>query len=139
MTESKVDRYLLDTTALLAHYRGEPGAAVVHSLLEDDQKDILICAASITEFARRLQALGAGREDTRKAALDYAGLASEVVAIDAALATRAFELGNLASERLPLVDAFIASAASIRNAVLVHRDSHFTSLPSDMLSQMFLG
>ncbi len=139
MTDQAANRFLLDTTALLAHYRQETGDVMVHELLVDDGNDILICAFSITEMAWRLQALGAIAEDARKVALEYAGLATEVIGVDMALALRAFEIGNVSTERLPLVDAIIASAALLNNAVLVHRDRHFSLLSTDLLPQLFLG
>ena len=50
---------LLDTSALLAHYRGEPGAARVQELLEDEEVEITISSVSVTELARRIADLGA--------------------------------------------------------------------------------
>lgn len=124
---------VLDTTALLAHYRGEPGAEKVQAVLEDGDRDVYLSALSVAEFARRLVALGAAPADARTAALDYAGLAKETVAVDVAVAVRAFELGGSGAGRLPLADALIAATASILQAVLVHRDAHFDAVPPALL------
>jgi hypothetical protein len=131
--------FLLDTTALLAHYRKERGFQEVQNILEDDSAVVLMSALSVAEFARRMLTLGADRDEARQAALDYAGLADEVVAIDTSISVRAFELGTLTSERLPLIDALIAASALSRGAVLVHRDSHFTSIGVQLMAQRFLG
>lgn len=119
---------LLDTTAVLAHYLGEPGAEQVHQLLEDTKTEILMCALSLTEFARRLVALGESAADARERALDYAGLCDTIVPVDTALGIRAFELGTGTSARVPLVDTLIAAAAQLSDASLVHRDNHFRAL-----------
>jgi len=131
--------FLLDTTALLAHYRKERGFQEVQNILEDDSAVVLMSTLSVAEFARRMLTLGADHDEARQAALDYAGLADEVVAIDTSISVRAFELGTLTSERLPLIDALIAASALSRGAVLVHRDSHFTSIGVQLMAQRFLG
>jgi predicted nucleic acid-binding protein len=126
---------LLDTTALLAHFMNEPGAAQVQAILDDRNQDVLISAVSITEFARRLEALDAPLAEARAIALDYAGLADLVVPVDAAVAIRAFELGSACTARLPLADALIAACAGVHEAVLVHRDPHFDGIPDSLLAQ----
>ena len=131
--------YLLDTTALLAHFRQETGAERVQTLLDDEAADMYICSISITEFARRLVSLGSEIDEARSIALEYAGLATSVIPVDTSLAVRAFELGSVCSERLPLADALIASAASSHNATLLHRDAHFDALPTALLEQEILN
>ncbi len=131
--------YLLDTSALLVHFRNEAGAARVQSILEDGGAEVLIASPSVAELARRVAGLGAETTEARAVALEYAGLVSQVIAIDTALAIRAFELGSAAAQRLPLVDALIASAASLHEATLVHRDPHFRTIPVDLLEQEFLA
>ncbi len=126
---------LLDTTAMLAHFRNESGANRVQAILDDQKLDVLISAISIAEFARRLEALGASLADSRSRALEYAGLADMVVPIDTAIAIRAFELGSACAGRLPLADALIAACASVHEAVLVHRDSHFDGIPDSFLAK----
>ncbi len=128
-------RYLLDTTALIAHYRGEEGADRVQILLYDESVEVHICAISVIEMARRMASLGIDGAEARSISLEYAALATGVVAVDTAIAVRAFEIGSMCSARLPLADALIASAAASLDAVLVHRDSHFGSIPTELLSQ----
>jgi predicted nucleic acid-binding protein len=132
-----MSRILLDTTALLAHFLDEPETDQVHRLIEDSESEILICAVSVAEFARRLVGLGDSIEEARSRALDYAGLCDSVVPVDTALATRAFELAADTPVRLPLVDSLIAAAAQLSNATLVHRDPHFREIA--VLRQVEIG
>jgi predicted nucleic acid-binding protein len=126
--------YVLDTSALLAHHRNEPGAARVQVLLEDPEAEIHVAAPSLTEMARRLLTLGADAATARTVALEYAGLATSVLSIDTAVSIRAFELGSENKTRLPLVDALIAACAGLIGATLVHRDAHFEGLPPSLVA-----
>jgi len=128
-----VKAYLLDTSALLAHHRNEPGAARVQVLFEDSDAEIHIAAPSVAEMARRLLALGADTMTARTVALEYAGLATSILPVDTAVSIRAFELGSISKTRLPLVDALIAATAALIGATLVHRNPHFDGLPSELV------
>lgn len=130
MAEPKGESFLLDTSALLAHFRQEEGYQRVHGLLQEKSAEIFICALSIAEFARRLRELGAPQEEAKDAALAYADLADRVLSVDTATAIRAFELSTTASARIPLADSLIAAAAQISDAILIHRDAHFSAIPS---------
>jgi predicted nucleic acid-binding protein len=129
-----VNAFLLDTSALLAHWRNEAGAERVQAVLDDADNEVQICSLSVTELARRLKALGAEDAEARGTALQYAGLADKVISIDTAVALRAFELGAAGSARLPLADALIAASAAVSGATLVHRDPHFEGLGSGFVS-----
>ena len=130
--------YLLDTSALLAHYRGESGAQRVQELFDGDENSILIASISITEFSRRMVDLGAVEHEIDAAMMAYGRLFAEVVTIDHHIAKAAFLLGQRASSRLPLADSLIAGAAASSKAVLVHRDPHFESLAKELLLQEML-
>ncbi len=122
--------YLLDTTAILAHFFDEPGNNEVQHILTDPDAEIFISTVSIVEFACRLVSLGFEAENSRERALAYARLATETVVPDTAVAVRAFELGTTASSRVRLIDTLIAASAMLTEAVLVHRDVHFEALSS---------
>jgi predicted nucleic acid-binding protein len=130
--------YLLDTSALLAHYRNEEGAAKVQALFEDDDASVAIASITITEFSRRMNALGASRDDISAALDSYRRIFSSVIAINESIARKAFLLGLEAESRLPMTDALIASAAHSVEAVLVHRDPHFAALPCESIKQQML-
>jgi predicted nucleic acid-binding protein len=113
---------LLDTSALLAHYRGEKGAERVQALFAEEDEEIL------------------GVEDTRIRHVigEYQELAHSVVAVDATVAETSDSILRATPSRLPLVDALIAAAARVTGARLVHRDSHMRAIPAALLEQLDL-
>jgi len=132
-------RYLLDTSALLSHYRHETGWESVQHLFEKGEAEIFLASVSLAEFARRLHDLGAPDEEVNRTVADYEMLFSTIVPIDARIAKEAYVIGRLASARLPMVDALIAAAAQRYQAILVHRDRHMTSISTSALEQIYLG
>ncbi|MFP5286551.1 MAG: PIN domain-containing protein [Thermoanaerobaculia bacterium] len=132
-------RFLLDTSALLAHNRQEPGWARVQALFEEGDSEVLAASLSLTEFARRLRDLGATAEEARRTVEDYRELLNEIVPVDEGVAFTAFDIGCETTERLPLADALIAAAARERGACLVHRDRHMASIPAGVVEQIDLS
>ena len=133
-------RFLLDTSALLAHYRREPGWERVQALFEEESDvEILAASVSLTELGRRLRELGATVADARETVEEYQELLDEVVAVDATVAFTAFDIGCETTPRLPLADALIAAAARERGACLVHRDRHMKSIPDKLLEKLGLA
>ena len=131
--------YLLDTSALIAHYRQEAGWERVQAIFDDESAGVIIASVTLPEFARRLLDLGASSAEIRQTLADYRVLLSDIVAVDAAVAMAAFEIGYRTPYRLPLVDALIAAAAQIREACLVHRDRHMAAIPAEIVSQLHLA
>lgn len=132
-------RFLLDTSALLVHYRREPGWERVQALFEESDTEILAASVSLTEFARRLRVLGATAEEARQTVVDYRGLLDQLVAVDEAVALTAFDIGCETPQRLPLTDALIAAAAREYDALLVHRDQHMAPIPRSAVEQLDLS
>ena len=130
--------YLLDTSALLAHHRQEPGWEQVQAIFTEDGAEVVIASVTLTEFARRMRELGASETEIRAILADYQMLFSAVVPVDGAVAWAAFELGCRTPERLPLEDALIAAAARLRGACLVHRDEHMAAIPAERVQQLYL-
>ncbi len=130
--------YLLDTSALLAHYRQESGWEQVQAIFVEGEAEVLIASVTLAEFARRMRELGASEAEIRATLADYQILFSAVVPVDSAVAWAAFELGCHTPERLPLVDALIAAAARLRDACLVHRDEHMAAIPAERVRQLHL-
>lgn len=131
-------RYLLDTSALLTHYRKEAGWKIVQDLFETTDAEILMASVSLAEFGRRLLELGASEADAHEAIINYRLLCSETAPIDADVALSAFAIACQTPLRLPLVDALIAAAAQARDATLVHRDKHMHAIPEELLKQRYL-
>jgi predicted nucleic acid-binding protein len=134
-----MQRFLLDTSALLAHFRQEPGGELVQALFQEVDTEILVASVSLTEFARRLRELGATVAEARQRVEDYQELLDEVVPIDDQVALTAFDIGCETAPRLPLADALIAAAARERGACLVHRDDHMAPIPAKLLKQLDLA
>lgn len=130
--------YLLDTSALLAHYRNERGADQVQALFEDEDEKILLCSVSLPEFSRRLRELGATETGIARVLEDYKQLVDEIVSVDESVAEDSDELLRFTLRRLPLMDALIGSAARSRQAVLVHRDAHMRAIPAKLVRQLDL-
>lgn len=124
---------VLDTSALLAHHRDEEGADRVQSLFDDSDNQLLIASITLTEFGRRMLALGASLEEVEKILADYKHLLDGVVPIDGDMAMNALMLATKASKRIPLVDSLIAAVACQKQATLVHRDQHFENIPTILL------
>ncbi len=123
-------RYLLDTSALLAHYRQEAGWEAVHALFEDEAAELFLASVTLTEFGRRLYDLGASEKEVEETLRAYRQLFGQVTAVGSAMAQIALELIRQTPGRLPLVDALIAAAACSTEAVLVHRDERLRALPA---------
>ena len=131
-------RYVLDTSALLAHYRQEAGWQEVQTLFETDEAELIAASVSLTEFGRRVRELGATETEVEGILSSYQLLFTEVAPVDTAIAKAAFVLGCRTPRRLPLVDALIASVAQVRSAVLVHRDEHMRLIPLELVRQQDL-
>ena len=125
--------YLLDTSAILAHYLGEPGAAEVHEILTAKEGYI----ASVTWFEMREKLKNETRPEEVLAV--YARAVAGIVDITLEVADAAFELRKAASARIPSTDALIAGAARVRGYELIHRDAHLASIPTALLRQRILA
>lgn len=130
--------HLLDTSALLAHYLAEPGSARVQALFEDATVVAGTSILALFEFEIRLHQLGIDAP-TRTLELDrYRALLSEIVNVDEAVRSESVRLRINATARASAMDTLIAATASLRGAVLVHRDPHFAVVPPSMLKQEML-
>ena len=74
-------RYLLDTSALLAHYRQEHGWEMVQAVFEDDEAEIIVASVSLPEFGRRLRDLGASATIMQETLTNYQLLCAEVAPV----------------------------------------------------------
>lgn len=131
-------RYLLDTSALLAHFRHETGWEEVQRIFEDPEAVVFLAGVSLAEFARRLNELGAPREEIDQTVSDYELLFAAIAPVEAPTAKAAYEIGRSTPARLPLIDALIAAVARELNAILAHRDHHMAAIPEAILEQLYL-
>jgi len=131
--------YLLDTSAVVAHYRKEAGHARVQALFDNDDAVLWLAAPSLLELDACFREIGIEAAVRRKAVDDYAGHLVQIVAIDERVARRAVDIRDAATGRLPSMDALIAACAAVRGAVLVHRDGHFDAIPETVLQSLRLS
>jgi predicted nucleic acid-binding protein len=130
--------HLLDTSALLAHYLAEPGAARVQALFEDAAVVAGTSILALFEFEMRLHQLGIDAS-TRVAEVNrYRALLNEIIIVDEAIRNEGVRLRIVATARASAMDTLIAATASLRGATLVHRDPHFTAIPASALKQEML-
>ena len=129
--------HLLDTSAFLAYYFGEPGMERVRDLLADPACKVGMCVVSATEVWARLKA--ENHESSFSAEWTEYRELFELLEVDELVVLKSVELRAAASGRLPTVDSLIAACAANSNAVLVHRDPHFQNIPEPLLRQEVLA
>jgi predicted nucleic acid-binding protein len=126
--------YVLDSSAVLAFYFGEAGGERVQQILSDDQGSVRLSVLTMAEFWSRLRAEGAA-EAFAKEWGKISELITEIEPVSIEVVRRSLDLRTAATARLPHIDALIAATAALNNAVLVHRDPHFQSIPRHLLLQ----
>lgn len=130
--------FVIDTSALIAHYHAEPGHEVVGRLLEQHADEVFVSAITWLEFQIRLKQMTPNAVARKEALAIYEELLDDPVPVTKDTARVAFELREHAAGRLPNSDALIAATARLQNATLIHRDPHFTAIPSKLLRQHVL-
>jgi len=121
--------HILDTSAILAHYFDEPGAAEVDAVWQDKKNRPAVCALTVPELKTRLLVEVDDRAEVNRAFKLYVDELTTSVPVDRAVADEAAALRDSSPSRLPLVDACIAGCAKLHRCVLVHRDPHLAQLP----------
>jgi predicted nucleic acid-binding protein len=121
-------RYLLDTSALMALFDGEPGAPRVATLLQScaDGK-VRVYASYFTRFEILYKVWkNEGETSGRQALTKCQALPIDWVEHSEALMLAAAAIKATAA--LSVADAWIAASANQANAILVHKDPEFTKL-----------
>lgn len=121
MTES-FRSYLLDTSAILAFYQGEPGSEVVRRLFEARDRGeaaIFVSFMAIFELAYILKSR-AGDAHSLSFIVEVRSLEMDEVWPDEAVMWSAADVK--ARGGLSVAGAFVAASALAEGAVLVHRD-----------------
>jgi predicted nucleic acid-binding protein len=120
--------YLLDTSALLALRDNEPGADRVAELLEMAQANRSACKACFITLMELMYRVwrDEGEANANLAyeqclALPIAWIHETPELLKAAAAVKALH-------QLSFADAWIAAAAQISNAILIHKDPEFEAL-----------
>ena len=121
------ERFLLDSSALIAFLQAEPGAPRVLDLLEKAvriEAEVVACFVSLTEV-QYITAYDHGEEPARKAIADLKQLSIRWQHSDDALCASAAEVK--AAHRISFADAFVVASALRWDAVLVHKDPEFAT------------
>lgn len=125
---SVADRYVLDTSAILAFLGGEPGADRVERLLRGaraGRHKVFVCSITLMELFYT-----AVRTKGEDAAVRLVALVKawplEWVDPDEKMLLQAGRLK--ASHRLSVADALVAAVARVREATLVHKDPELETL-----------
>lgn len=129
--------HLFDTSALLCLYFGEPGAERLLALLSDPATEPGLSALSLMEFWAVMKRHGW----ERAVGQDWPALRAlfpQIAPATEPIVMQALTLREAASARLPAMDAIIAATAAVHDAILIHRDSHLSSIPAHLLRQEFL-
>jgi predicted nucleic acid-binding protein len=131
--------YVLDTSAILIHYRKEPGYEQILALFDDPSSEALLSSISLAEFGRVLRNSGLEPAQVDQTLDAYLPLFSEVIPVDAAVARTSIHLLDAVHTRIPTADSLIAASAQLRRACLVHRDGHFRLIPEEILATLDLA
>ena len=132
------DAYLLDTSALLAHFREESGYDVVERLLAEHSREVFISAITWLEFHVCLKALISDAKARAETLAIYGELLAEARPVTQEVARAAFDLREQILPRIPNGDALIAATAKLEGATLVHRDPHLSAIPPRLVKQIVL-
>ena len=130
--------HVLDTSALLAHYRQEPGAESVNNILAQGPDLAGISLITVVELRGLLAEVSADGAEAERAFRLYTEVLTTILPFTRETADLAMELRSAAPSRLPMVDALIAASAKQHGAILVHRDPHLAAIPESFLPQMML-
>jgi predicted nucleic acid-binding protein len=129
--------HLLDSSAFFAFFFDERGRQRVEELLREPAVEVGLAAITSVEFWARLKAEGHDEKFDQEWEA-HLPLFDQIIAIDLPLCLKAIELRRAATGRLPTADSLIAATAAAHNAVLVHCDPHFSSIPGHLLKQELL-
>lgn len=130
--------HVLDTSAVLAHYSGEPGADQVSQLWAERGNRIAVCVLTLPELRTRLEAAVPDADEAQRAFAVYVDELTVSLPVTRQVAETAMELRQASTSRLPLVGAVIAACAKLESAVLVHRDPHIGAISGDAMKQLVL-
>lgn len=120
--------YLLDTSALAAHFLGEPGGDFVADCLR--KRQAAICALTAVEFHLLLKRHGMKAADWRRVWALCRETVVRVHPVDETVANFAVEIRARSTGRIPLADVCIAACAACHGLTLIHADGHYAALPS---------
>jgi predicted nucleic acid-binding protein len=125
---AKAERYVLDTSAVMAFFEGEDGLATVKNILRRARRGQARVVASLmtTYELLYITTQEAGEEEALRRVLELRSLPVEEAPLDPEAAFRAAQLK--AVYPLSVADSWIAATAILQGAILVHKDPELLPL-----------
>jgi predicted nucleic acid-binding protein len=125
--------YLLDTSAVLAFFEGEPGVAEVRGILGNARRRKCRAAVSLMSVYELLSITTqeSSEEEALRRVLELRSLPIVELPLSQTVALRAAHLK--ASYPLSVADSWIAATAIEEGAILVHKDPEFEPLAAEVL------
>ena len=127
--------HLLDSSATLADFFGEPGASRVARLIDDPKYVAGISVLTLYETYTAVLHRSGSKIQAREAVAVLRAAVDEIVPVAEEIVNLAIDLREAATARIATADCLIAATAAQHGAVLVHRDPHFATLPSGRPAQ----
>lgn len=131
-------RYLIDTSALLAHLLQESGCEVVERLLETSGDKLAICILTWVEFEVFLNRSAYTANEKARILSIYRAALGSPLPVDEKVGHEALVIREALRTRIPLTDLLIAACAKANGFDLVYRDKHLADIPEDLLGQLRL-
>jgi predicted nucleic acid-binding protein len=131
-------RYLLDTSALLAHLLQEAGADIVDHCLETSGGRCAVCVITWVEFEIFLKRSAYSGKETAEILAIYHAALGEPIPVDGKVGREALAIRDTVAKRIHLTDLLIAACAKAHGCHLVYRDKHIEGINADVLPQIKL-
>lgn len=131
-------RYLIDTSALLAHLLQESGCEVVERLLETSGDKLAICILTWVEFEIFLNRSAYTAKEKAQILSIYRAALGSPLPVDEKVGREALAIREALGTRIPLTDLLIAACAKANGFELVYRDKHLADIPDNLLRQLRL-
>ena len=131
-------RYLIDTSALLAHLLQESGCDVVDRLLETSGDKLAICILTWVEFEIFLNRSAYTAKEKARILSIYRTALGGPLPVDEKVGREALAIRQAIGTRIPLTDLLIAACAKANGFDLVYRDKHLADIPENLLGQLRL-
>ena len=131
-------RYLIDTSALLAHLLQESGCEVVERLLETSGDKLAICILTWVELEIFLNRSAYTAKEKARILSIYRVALGSPLPVDEKVGREALAIREALGTRIPLTDLLIAACAKANGFNLVYRDKHLAGIPENLLGQLRL-
>jgi predicted nucleic acid-binding protein len=131
-------RYLIDTSALLAHLLQESGCEVVERLLETSGDKLAICILTWVELEIFLNRSAYTAKEKARILSIYRVALGSPLPVDEKVGREALAIREALGTRIPLTDLLIAACAKANGFNLVYRDKHLADIPENLMGQLRL-